>query len=79
MPFWKVMIDSHVYDVIDKEQFKKLSELSKKVRMLKYDLNVDDDILEEQKLCHHELKAIVISLTEKNNKLRDEWKKILTR
>jgi hypothetical protein len=79
MPFWKVMIDSHVYDVIDKEQFKKLSELSKMVRMLKYDLNVDDDILEEQKLCHDELMGIVKSLTEKNNKLREEWKEILTR
>jgi len=79
MPFWKVMIDSHVNDVIDKEQFKKLSELSKKVKMLKYDLNADEDILEEQKLCYDELMKIISLLTEKNNELRKKWKEILIR
>ena len=79
MPFWKVMIDSHVNDVIDKEQFKKLSELSKKVKMLKYDLNADEDILEEQKLCYDELTELMKFLKKENEELRKEWKEILTR
>ena len=73
MPFWKVMIDSHVNDVIDKEQFKKLSELSKKVKMLKYDLNADEDILEEQKLCYDELTELMKFLKKENEELRKEW------
>ena len=79
MPFWKIIIDSHVDDVIGKEQFKKLSELSRKVKALKYDIDANDDILEEQKLCYDELMKIISLLTEKNNELRKKWKEILIR
>lgn len=77
MPFWKVAITSYVDNVIDKEKFKGISELKKKLKKLKEDFNENDDILEEQKLCHDELISIIKLLEKKNGELRKEWKEIL--
>lgn len=77
MPFWKVIISSYVCDVIDKEKFKEISELKKKLKIFGENFNVTDDILKEQKMCYTELVRIVELLTKKNEELRKEWKETL--
>ena len=77
MPFWKVIISSYVSDVIDKESFKKISELRKKLKTFGKNFNVTDDILKEQKVCYIELVRTVESLRKKNKELRKEWRKTL--
>ena len=77
MPFWKVAITSYVDNIIDKEKFKEISELKRKLKKLKEDFNENDDILEEQKLCHDKLIRIIKLLEKKNCELRKEWKEML--
>ncbi len=76
-PTWRLLIDAHIYNIIDRDQFKRITRLRKKSSEIIKSFNSKEAIRELKKNYYNEWVKVIDHLIEKNNNLRDEWKRLI--
>lgn len=76
-PAWRLLIDAHICNIIDRDMFKRIGKLRRKSEEVIKNFNTDAAVRELKKEFYNEWLEVISYLVDKNNMLREEWKKLI--
>lgn len=74
-PLWMLLIDSHLYNIIDRKQFRKIATLRKKSGEVIKNFTSVEAAEELQKNFYKEWHTLLNHILKENKKLRNQWKR----